>query len=160
MTHVPDQASVVLVDDAEELRSLIRRALDRTDDFTVIGEAGDGRTGVEVAEARQPDVVLIDIAMPVLDGLQALPLLRKKCPGTLLVVLSGFSSDSLAAQKALEMGAHGFLNKQETQGKLVPRLRVILDAHRARTAWAASPRTPSVEQGVRSSVPPGVRPSA
>jgi DNA-binding NarL/FixJ family response regulator len=147
MTHAADQARVVVVDDAEELRSLIRRALDREDDFTVVGEAADGRAGVEVADTHQPDVVLLDIAMPVLDGLQALPLLRKKCPGAILVVLSGFGSDSLAAQKALELGAHGFLNKQDTQGKLVPRLRVIVDAHRARTAWAASPRSPSAQPG-------------
>ena len=106
--------------------------LDREDDFTVVGEAGDGRAGVEAAAEHQPDVVLLDIAMPVLDGLQALPLIRKNCPATVVVVLSGFGSDSRAAQKALELGAHGFLNKGDTQGKLVERLRVILDSHRAR----------------------------
>jgi DNA-binding NarL/FixJ family response regulator len=143
MTHVPHQARVVVVDDAEELRSLIRRLLDREDDFTVVGEAADGRAGVEVADAQQPDVVLLDIAMPVLDGLQALPLLRKKCPAAIVVVLSGFGSDSKAAQKALELGAHGFLSKGDNQGKLVARLRVILDSHRARTSWVTKPRAPS-----------------
>jgi DNA-binding NarL/FixJ family response regulator len=137
--HVADLARVVVVDDAEELRALIRRALDREDDFTVVGEAGDGQAGVDLADARQPDVVLLDIAMPVLDGLQALPLLRKRCPGALVVVLSGFGSDSRAAQKALELGAHGFLNKGDTQGKLVQRLRVILGAHRARGSWSTRP---------------------
>jgi YesN/AraC family two-component response regulator len=143
MTHAADLARVVVVDDAEELRALIKRALDREDDFTVVGEAADGKSGVEVADAQQPDVVLLDIAMPVLDGLQALPLLRKKCPTALVVVLSGFGQDSKAAQKALELGAHGFLNKGDSQGKLVDRLRVIRESHRARTAWKAAPRTPA-----------------
>jgi DNA-binding NarL/FixJ family response regulator len=140
VTLAAGPARVVVVDDAEELRALIRRVLDRDDDFTVVGEAGDGQAGVDLAGEQQPDVVLLDIAMPVLDGLQALPLIRKKCPDTVVVVLSGFGSDSLAAQKALELGAHGFLNKGESQGKLVQRLRVIVDSHRARTTWATSAR--------------------
>jgi DNA-binding NarL/FixJ family response regulator len=138
VTIAPDPARVVLVDDAEDLRDLIKRVLDREDDFTVVGEAGDGRAGVEMAAELLPDVVLLDIAMPVMDGLQALPQIRKKSPATVVVVLSGFGSDSRAAQKALELGAHGFLNKGDTQGKLVERLRVILASHRARATMTAS----------------------
>jgi DNA-binding NarL/FixJ family response regulator len=133
VTVTVDPARVVLVDDAEDLRELIKRVLDREDDFTVVGEAADGRAGIEATRSQLPDVVLLDIAMPVMDGLQALPQIRKVCPGTVVVVLSGFGSDSRAAQKALELGAHGFLNKGDTQGKLVERLRVILASHRART---------------------------
>jgi YesN/AraC family two-component response regulator len=133
LTVTVDPARVVLVDDADDLRALIKRALDREEDFTVVGEAADGRAGVEVAQQELPDVVLLDIAMPVMDGLQALPQIRKLSPASVVVVLSGFGSDSRAAQKALELGAHGFLNKGDTQGKLVERLRVILASHRART---------------------------
>ena len=133
MTIAPDPVRVVLVDDADDLRDLIKLVLDREDDFTVVGEAADGRAGIEAAQSHLPDVVLLDIAMPVMDGLQALPQIRKACPATVVVVLSGFGSDSRAAQKALELGAHGFLNKGETQGKLVERLRVILASHRARS---------------------------
>jgi YesN/AraC family two-component response regulator len=133
LTVTVDPARVVLVDDADDLRALIKRVLDREDDFTVVGEAADGRAGVEVSAHELPDVVLLDIAMPVMDGLQALPQIRKQSPASVVVVLSGFGSDSRAAQKALELGAHGFLNKGETQGKLVERLRVILASHRART---------------------------
>jgi DNA-binding NarL/FixJ family response regulator len=140
VTLAAGPARVVVIDDAEELRELFRWVLDRDDDFTVVGEAADGKAGVEVAATHQPDVVLLDIAMPVLDGLQALPLIRKQCPESVVVVLSGFGSDSRAAQMALELGAHGFLNKGETRGKLVQRLRVILDAHRARTAWTTPAR--------------------
>ncbi|MBV9831556.1 MAG: response regulator [Marmoricola sp.] len=142
MTIAADPVRVVVVDDSEDLRGLIRRLLDREDDFTVVGEAADGQAGVDTTDAQQPDVVLLDIAMPVLDGLQALPLIRKKSPASVVVVLSGFGTDSRAAQKALELGAHGFLNKGDTQGKLVERLRVILQSHRARATWAAPARAP------------------
>ena len=141
MTIDMEPARVVVVDDAEDLRAMIGRALDREDDFEVVGQAGDGQEAVEVAERLQPDVVLLDIAMPVMDGLQALPHLRKKSPASVLVVLSGFGSDSRAAQKALELGAHGFLNKGETQGRLVERLRVIVGSYRAR-ATMGNPRHP------------------
>jgi DNA-binding NarL/FixJ family response regulator len=133
VTLAADPARVVLVDDADDLRALIKRVLDREEDFTVVGEAADGRAGVEVTLRELPDVVLLDIAMPLVDGLQALPQIRKQSPASVVVVLSGFGSDSRAAQKALELGAHGFLNKAESQGKLVERLRVILASHRART---------------------------
>ena len=140
-TPEAEPARVVIVDDAEDLRTLIKRVLDREADFRVVGEAGDGKEAVEVAEREQPDVVLLDIAMPVMDGLQALPHVRKKSPAAVVVVLSGFGSDSRAAQKALELGAHGFLNKGETQGKLVERLRVIVGSYRARATMMTSTRS-------------------
>ncbi len=141
MTQAAEPIRVVVVDDSEDLRELIRLVLDREDDFAVVGEAADGRAGVDAASEHQPDVVLLDIAMPVLDGLQALPLIRKNCPTALVVVLSGFGSDSRAAQKALELGAHGFLNKGETRGRLVQRLRVIVESHRSRLTWVAPRRS-------------------
>lgn len=133
-------ARALVVDDSEELRALIAMVLRREDDFDVVGEAADGLAAVNRAKELRPDVVLLDIAMPVLDGLQALPMIRKESPESLVVVLSGFGSDSLAAQKALELGAHGFLNKGDSRGRLVERLRVILSSHRARTAWSAPSR--------------------
>jgi signal transduction histidine kinase len=75
-----------------------------------VGEAGDGREGVDLAAELQPDVVLVDLAMPVMDGLEALPLIRKACPQTRVVVLSGFEADAMA-QRALDAGADGYLQK-------------------------------------------------
>jgi len=131
---VPEQPlGVLVVDDTPDLRDLLRMALERRGEYRVVAEASNGREGIEMAASHEPDLVLLDIAMPVMDGLQALPQIRKLSPASVVVVLSGFGSDSRAAQKALELGAHGFLNKGDTQGKLVERLRVILASHRART---------------------------
>jgi YesN/AraC family two-component response regulator len=143
VTLVTDPLRVVVVDDSEDLRAWIRRVLDREDDFEVVGEAADGQAGVDVSSELLPDVVLLDIAMPVLDGLQALPIIRKACPDTVVVVLSGFGSNSAAAQKALELGAHGFLNKADTRGKVAEKLRVIVSSHRAR-ATMLTPRVREV----------------
>jgi len=75
----PDQAltsvRVVLVDDTPSLRMLTRLTLDGTG-FDVVGEAGDGQAGVELVTDLQPDLVLLDLAMPVMDGLEAMPLMR------------------------------------------------------------------------------------
>src|SRR5579871_46039 len=84
---------LIVVDDAQELRHLIRFFLELSEDFEVVGEAGDGAAAIDLARDVQPDVVLLDLAMPVMDGLQALPGLRDRCPNTLVVVLSGFGTE-------------------------------------------------------------------
>ena len=70
---------VVLVDDTRDLRELMRLAMVRGG-FDVVGEAADGREGIEVCAQQQPDVVLLDLAMPVMDGIEALPGIREHCP--------------------------------------------------------------------------------
>src|SRR4029079_10661247 len=86
---------VVVVEDTPDLRDLLRMALKRSGDFTVVGEADNGRQGVEMVRARQPDVVVLDIAMPEMDGLEALPLLREACPTCTVVMLSGFGTSEM-----------------------------------------------------------------
>lgn len=100
---------VVLVDDTADLRELMRMALTRGG-YTVVGEAGDGRQGIEVCAAEQPDLVLLDLAMPVMDGIEALPGIRRRCPAARIVVLSGFGADQMAA-RAVAAGAHGYVQK-------------------------------------------------
>src|SRR3954451_21046943 len=102
--------SAVVVDDTPDIRMLLTLTLEMDGDIKVVGEAGDGREGVDMAAELQPDVVLIDLAMPVMDGLEALPLIRKACPQTRVVVLSGFEADAMA-QRALDAGADGYLQK-------------------------------------------------
>ncbi|RYJ04096.1 MAG: response regulator, partial [Actinomycetales bacterium] len=76
---------VVLVDDTEDLRNLMRIALKRVG-WEVVGEAGDGAAGIEVATAEDPDLVVLDLSMPVMDGLEALPHIRSSCPDATIVV--------------------------------------------------------------------------
>lgn len=99
---------VVIVDDAEDLRALLSMRLAR-DGIDVVGQAGDGEEGLEVIGETSPDAVLVDLAMPVMDGLQMIPEVVKRFPKMKIVVLSGFEAD--LGRKAIALGAHAFLSK-------------------------------------------------
>ena len=118
---------VVVVDDAEDLRELICAVLELRSSgaFTVVGTAGDGLTAREVVEATQPDLVLMDIAMPVMDGLEALPFVRKASPHSVIVLLSGFPP-ATAEAGALAAGADAYLEKYDLVTSLVPQLHKIV----------------------------------
>ncbi len=123
--------SVLLVDDTADLRALVRMALERRGDFRVVAEAGDGREGVDSAKAHQPDVVLLDIAMPVMSGLEALPLIREVCPTSTVIMLSGFGADKMAAQ-ALQAGADGYIQKGQPIRALLAQVHSLVETARSR----------------------------
>jgi DNA-binding NarL/FixJ family response regulator len=140
--------SVVVIDDSEDLRDLLRISLERAAVFAVVAEAADGEQGVAAVRASQPDVVLLDIAMPVMDGLQALPLIREACPTTVVVMLSAFGDSSGMPQKAMALGANGYLQKGGRVQAVPEQLRVIVGSATAeRTARrardTAQPSSPS-----------------
>jgi DNA-binding NarL/FixJ family response regulator len=114
----PEPRTVVLIDDTPDVRLLVRRALERDGGLRVVAEAGDGSAGLDAARKHQPDAVLLDIAMPVMDGLEALPLIRKACPQTTVIMLSGFGADQMV-DKALESGAAGYIQKGRPMRELV-----------------------------------------
>ena len=101
---------VVIADDVDDLRLLLRVALDATGGFSVMAEAADGLEAVERARAHQPDLLVLDLSMPGLDGLEALPLIRAQAPETKVVVLSGFAAQRMAPA-ALAAGAVAYLEK-------------------------------------------------
>ena len=118
---------VLLVDDAADVRRLIAALIAVHDQgWSVVGEAANGREAIENAPPTDPDLVLLDLSMPVMDGLEALPHLRRAVPGAAVVVLSGFPSDA-AQRAALAAGAHGYLEKDALVDNLIPRLQAILD---------------------------------
>jgi DNA-binding NarL/FixJ family response regulator len=118
---------VLVVDDTEDFRVLMRVVLERTGDFEVVAEAQDGEQGLEMASVVAPDVVLLDIAMPVMDGLQALPQIRGLCPDAAVVMLSGFGASKMRMQ-AVALGADGYLEKgQPMRGLLNGLYRVVAD---------------------------------
>src|SRR4051794_21481920 len=101
---------VFLCDDVSSFRRLMRFALEDDGAVEVVGEAGDGEAGVAGVLETRPDVVLLDISMPRLDGLAAIPMIREGSPGTAIVVFSGFSEDRMA-EEAIAHGADRYLRK-------------------------------------------------
>jgi DNA-binding NarL/FixJ family response regulator len=108
-----------------ELRQLIRLTLERGGQFEVVGEAGNGKDGIVVAAEHAPDLVLLDVSMPVMDGLEALPILRRTVPTSTVVMLSGFSEARLGAEAAAG-GAAAYLEKGVSPDVLVARLLEVL----------------------------------
>src|SRR5262249_9777886 len=84
----PERYRVVVADDFEDMRILIRVLLTASGRFIVMGEGATGREAVELSAAHRPDVVLLDLAMPEMDGLEALPLILAVSPESKVVVLS------------------------------------------------------------------------
>lgn len=103
--------TVLLVDDEPEFRALLRGTLDDDERFEVIDEASDGHQAVALVTFHQPDVVLLDLMMPELDGVAASAMIRKEAPDALIAMLS--SLDARAAERAaVEAGAHLFIEKE------------------------------------------------
>jgi DNA-binding NarL/FixJ family response regulator len=100
----------VIADDMDDLRFLYKMSLEGRPEFEIVGEASNGQQAIEVCAEQKPDVLLLDLAMPVLDGLQALPGIREASPDTKIVILTGFDSDPLR-NEALLRGAHAYLEK-------------------------------------------------
>ncbi len=105
-----DPIRVLLCDDAEGFRALMRVSLAEDPAIEIVGEAADGEAGVDAAAALQPDVVLLDMSMPRMGGLQAIPKLRSRAPGTSIIGLSSLSAARMAAP-SIEIGAHTYLEK-------------------------------------------------
>jgi DNA-binding NarL/FixJ family response regulator/anti-sigma regulatory factor (Ser/Thr protein kinase) len=126
MTGAPDPAyRVVIADDVEDLRYLLKRALERDGRFSVVGLAANGREAVVQAARLRPDLTLLDLSMPVMDGLEALPLIRSAVPEGTVVVLSGLDAERMESA-ALGRGAAGFLVKGLSPRRLVDELTVLL----------------------------------
>ncbi|MFP5298263.1 MAG: response regulator, partial [Actinomycetota bacterium] len=116
----------MLVDDVPELRRLLRHVLEWSDRFEVVGEADNGKHAIELAQQLRPDLVLLDISMPVMDGMEALPQIVRNSPSSKVVMLSGFEAERLG-QAALDMGAAGYIEKGTAPAQLMSRLLAILD---------------------------------
>jgi DNA-binding NarL/FixJ family response regulator len=102
--------SVVVCDDVPELRRLARMVLEEDGEMLVVGEAADGREAVELIEEYQPDVAVLDLSMPHMDGLEAIPLIHQVAPRTEIVVFSGFEEGKVA-EVALQLKASRYVRK-------------------------------------------------
>ncbi len=111
---------VLVVDDSPFVRAAIKKILADDEDIDVVGEAIDGEDAVEKVRTLKPDVVTLDVNMPVMDGLTALPLILRECPDCRVVMISAYTKDGAKETiKALELGAVDFIAKPESHKRLL-----------------------------------------
>jgi len=116
----------VIGDDNESVRVLLRTLLELEHDFAVVGEAGDGAQVVSLVASSDPDLLVLDLAMPHLDGLEVLERLRAERPSLRVAVYSGHSAPDVQ-RMALELGAREFIVKGTPPDEVVSALRRAVD---------------------------------
>ncbi len=115
---------ILLADDHTILRAGLRMMLNAQPDFEVVGEAQDGRQAIQEAQKLQPDVILMDITMPDMNGIEATRQIKKLLPETKVLVLTMHEHDEYVFQ-ALRAGASGYMLKEAADTDLISALRVI-----------------------------------
>lgn len=120
---------VMLADDHAVVRDGLRMVLESQDDIEVVGDAADGRQAVEQAKALRPDIVLMDIAMPNLNGIEAAPHIREAVPRTQVVMLS-MHATSEHVSRSLQAGAAGFVLKESAGKEVIEAVRTVQRGHR------------------------------
>ena len=115
---MPDEITTLIVDDHEVVREGLRLSLSRAPHIRVVGEASDGASAVEMAERRKPDVVIMDVRMPGMDGLEATKLLTERVPESKVLIFTAYSERSLLG-RGLESGAKGYILKEAPHQTLV-----------------------------------------
>lgn len=115
---------ILLADDHTVIRQGLRLLLEREPGFEVIGEAADGRQAVALAEQRRPDVLILDLAMPNLNGIEAARQIAARLPGAAIVVLSMHADESYLLQ-ALKAGARAYLLKDSADTDLIAAVRAV-----------------------------------
>jgi DNA-binding NarL/FixJ family response regulator len=119
------QIRILLADDHNVMRRGLRLLLESQPDFTVVAEAADGRQAVEQAHASKPDVVVLDVAMPNLSGIEAAQRILADRPSAAVVMLS-MHSDEGYVLRALKAGAKGYLLKDSAEGDLIDAIRAVI----------------------------------
>jgi DNA-binding NarL/FixJ family response regulator len=115
---------IVIAEDQDLIRRSLRVLLEQTPDFAVVGEAGNGREAVAKAHALKPDVVLMDIGMPELNGIEATARILAEVPGTRVVMLSSHDDQGVVL-RAVRSGARGYVLKTATADELAAAVRAV-----------------------------------
>jgi DNA-binding NarL/FixJ family response regulator len=115
---------ILLVDDQPQVRQGLRMSLGVEADFEILGEASNGRDAIALAQALQPDVVVMDVTMPGMDGLRATGELASSCPCCAVVILS-LRDDAATQAQAYAAGAAAFVSKRESPDALVRAIRGV-----------------------------------
>ena len=115
---------ILLADDHTVVRQGLRKVLEERPDWQVVAEAGDGREAVRLAEQHRPDVAVVDVAMPLLNGIEATRQITKRAPQTKVLVLSMYSDEAYVTQM-LKAGATGYLLKDSADVDLVQAVQAV-----------------------------------
>ncbi len=165
MTAAEPDLRLVVADDQASIREALAMMLDLTPGLCVVGTAADGEQAVELAAEHLPDVVLMDLRMPRMDGIAATAAITARFPGVAVVVLTTFDDDS-SIVAALGAGARGYLTKQAGRADIARAVRAaaagqaVLDpAVQARLVAAATGSTPAPANPGASPVPTAPGPS-
>lgn len=124
MAHQPHIPRILIVDDQESVRKALRNLLDTQSHFALCGEARDGNEALQKAMELNPQVIVMDISMPGLDGLEATRRIVKALPNVEVLIFTQYDS-AHAERAAREAGARGYLLKTEAAKRLVPALEQI-----------------------------------
>jgi len=115
---VPEEITALIVDDHEVVREGLRLSLSRAPHIRIVGEAGDGASAIELALRRKPDVVIMDVRMPGMDGLEATRSLTSQAPNAKVLIFTAYSERSLLG-RAFDSGANGYILKEAPHQTLV-----------------------------------------
>ena len=118
------QTRVMLVDDHEIMRDGLREVLQRAGDFEVVGQAGDGAAAVRVAQSLKPDVIIMDVMMPLKNGIDACREITEMLPDTRVLMLTAASEED-AVMEAVAAGATGYLQKYSGKDRLLNTVRDV-----------------------------------
>ena len=117
-----DRIKVMIVDDHEVVRMGLRAAMEFVDDMEIVADAGDARVALQEAQIKRPDVVLMDVRMPGMDGIQACRMIRDSLPETRVVMLTSYSDED-AVFASIMAGAAGYLLKNTGRAELLNAVR-------------------------------------
>jgi two-component system response regulator DegU len=120
------QTRILLVDDHPLVRRALRDILDKEPDFTVVGEAADGRQAIQMTQEHQPDIVIMDISMPVLNGVEATKQIKVSSPLTSVLILT-VHTDLETIFSILQAGASGYLVKSIFGPEVIHTIRAVMD---------------------------------
>lgn len=117
---------LVLADDQALFAESLKSVLESSSRFVLLGIAGDGRTAVEMVRQLHPDIAILDVRMPIMDGVEAAGIIRKKYPAVKVVMLTTFPDDEYV-HEALKLGAHGYLLKDISINLLIKSLESVAE---------------------------------
>ena len=121
-----EEITCLIVDDHEVVREGLRLSLSRSENIRVVGEAADGNAAVTLAKRRRPNVVILDVRMPVMDGLAAAKAIAAEVPETSVLMFTAFAERSLLT-RGLEAGAKGYILKEAPHQTLVRAIQKVAD---------------------------------